>query len=94
MKVALSNLLLTINQKSKEINTLRCDVMNNCTITKDRELDGTEQILVDVKEFEEVLKVAEENLVVSMAKEAGIKNIFKSYIDTSNRLNAFNIALS
>ena len=38
MKVALSNLLLTINQKSKEINTLRCDVMNNCTITKDREL--------------------------------------------------------
>lgn len=40
------------------------------------------------------MEVAEENLVVSMAKEAGIKNIFKSYIDTSNRLNAFNIALS
>ena len=39
------------------------------------------------------MEVAEENLVVSKAKEAGIKNIFKSYIDTSNRLNAFNIAL-
>lgn len=31
---------------------------------------------------------AEENLVVSMAKEAGIKNIYKSYIDPQNRLNA------
>lgn len=31
---------------------------------------------------------AEENLVVSAAKEAGIKNIYKSYIDLQNRLNA------
>ena len=31
---------------------------------------------------------AEESLVVSMAKEAGIKNIYKSYIDSKNRLNA------
>ena len=31
---------------------------------------------------------AEENLVISMAKEAGIKNIYKSYIDSQNRLNA------
>ena len=31
---------------------------------------------------------AEENLVISMAKEAGIKNIYKSYIDSKNRLNA------
>ncbi len=30
---------------------------------------------------------AEENLVVSMAKEAGIKNIYKTYIDSKNRLN-------
>lgn len=30
----------------------------------------------------------EESLVVSMAKEAGIKNIYKSYIDSQNRLNA------
>lgn len=35
------------------------------------------------------MNVAEENLVVSMAKEAGIKNIYKSYIDAQNRLNAF-----
>lgn len=55
MKVTLSNLLLIINQKSKEMSALRYDVMNNCTITKDRELDGTEQVLVDVKDFEEVL---------------------------------------
>ena len=55
MKVTLSNLLLIINQKSKEMSTLRYDVMINCTITKDRELDGTEQVLVDVKDFEEVL---------------------------------------
>jgi len=31
---------------------------------------------------------AEENLVVSMAREAGIKSIYKSYIDSKNRLNA------
>lgn len=29
----------------------------------------------------------EENLVISMAKEAGIKEIFKSYIDLNNKLN-------
>lgn len=29
----------------------------------------------------------EENLVISMAKEAGIKNIYKSYIDLENQLN-------
>lgn len=32
---------------------------------------------------------AEENLVISMAQEAGIKNIYKSFIDEHNRLNAF-----
>lgn len=33
--------------------------------------------------------VAEENLVVSMAKEAGIKNIYKSYINAQNKLDAY-----
>lgn len=37
------------------------------------------------------MDAAEENLVVSMAKEAGIKNIYKSYIDSQNRLNAFRV---
>lgn len=32
---------------------------------------------------------AEENLVVSMAKEAGIKRIYKSYINSKNQLDAF-----
>lgn len=27
-----------------------------------------------------------------MAKQAGIKNVYKSYIDNSNRLNAFKIS--
>lgn len=31
--------------------------------------------------------IAEENLVVSMAREAGIKNIYRSYIDAKNRLS-------
>ena len=31
---------------------------------------------------------AEENLAISMAREAGIKNIYKSFIDAQNRLNA------
>ena len=35
----------------------------------------------------------EENLVISMAKEAGIKNIYKSFIDAHNHLNAFPIPL-
>ena len=34
---------------------------------------------------------AEENLVISIAKEAGIKNIYKSYIDENNRLNGLPI---
>ena len=34
------------------------------------------------------MEAAEENLVVSMAKEAGIKQIYKSYIDAKNQLNA------
>lgn len=38
------------------------------------------------------MKSTEENLVVSMAKEAGIKNIYKSYIDSGNRLNAMPIS--
>lgn len=39
------------------------------------------------------MNVAEENLVVSMAKEAGIENIYKSYIDAQNRLNAFPVSI-
>ena len=31
-------------------------------------------------------------LIISMAKQAGIKNVYKSYIDNSNRLNAFKIS--
>lgn len=37
------------------------------------------------------MSAAEENLVVSMAKEAGIKNIYKSFIDEHNRLNAYTV---
>ena len=35
-----------------------------------------------------------ENLVISMAREAGIENIYKSFIDSQNRLNALPITLS
>lgn len=31
-------------------------------------------------------------LIISMAKQAGIKNVYQSYIDKSNRLNAFKIS--
>ena len=34
---------------------------------------------------------AEENLVITMAKEAGIEDVYKSYIDYHNRLNAIRI---
>ena len=37
--------------------------------------------------------VAEENLVVSMAKEAGIKNIYKSYINAQNKLDDYPLKL-
>lgn len=37
--------------------------------------------------------VKEENLVVSMAREAGIKDIYKSTIDSKNRLNAVPVTL-
>lgn len=39
------------------------------------------------------MDVAEENLVVSMAKEAGIKNIYKSYINSQNKLDAYLLKL-
>ncbi len=31
-------------------------------------------------------------LIISMAKQAGIKNVYQSYIDNDNRLNAFKIS--
>ena len=31
----------------------------------------------------------DKNLIISMAKEAGIKNIYQSYIDEKNKLNAY-----
>ena len=40
------------------------------------------------------MNTAEENLVISMAKEAGVKNIYKSYIDSHNRLNAALISVN
>ena len=35
------------------------------------------------------MNVEEENLVVSMAKEAGITTIYKSYINSRNQLDAY-----
>lgn len=40
------------------------------------------------------MSTTEENLVISMAKEAGIKTIYKSYIDAQNRLNVFPIPMN
>lgn len=34
----------------------------------------------------------DENLIITMAEQAGIKNIYKSYIDKSNQLNAYLIS--
>ena len=31
----------------------------------------------------------DKNLIISMAKEGGVKNIYQSYIDEKNRLNAY-----
>ena len=31
----------------------------------------------------------DKNLIISMVKEAGVKNIYQSYIDEKNRLNAY-----
>ncbi|MBE6933028.1 MAG: DUF2971 domain-containing protein [Ruminococcaceae bacterium] len=39
------------------------------------------------------MEISSENLVVSMAKEAGIKNIYKSYINTDNKLDAKPVCL-
>ena len=37
------------------------------------------------------MNTSEENLVISMAKEAGIKNIYKSFINSKNQLDAIPI---
>ena len=39
------------------------------------------------------MDTAEENLVISMAQEAGIEKIYKSFIDSQNRLNANQIKI-
>ena len=39
------------------------------------------------------MDASEENLVVSMAQEAGIKSIFKSYINAQNKLDAYPLKL-
>ena len=39
------------------------------------------------------MEPAEENLVISIAKMAGIKNIFKSYINSRNQLDAFPLSI-
>lgn len=39
------------------------------------------------------MKPAEENLVISMAKEAGIKQVYKAYIDEQNKLNAYPVPI-
>ena len=39
------------------------------------------------------MDVKEEQLVVSMAREAGIKNIYKSIIDSQNKLNAVKVTI-
>lgn len=38
------------------------------------------------------MEQAEENLIISIAKTAGIKNVYKSYIDSHNLLNALPIS--
>ena len=39
------------------------------------------------------MESTEENLVVNIARDAGIKNIYKSIIDSKNRLNAVPVTL-
>lgn len=39
------------------------------------------------------IDVVEENLIVSMAKEAGTKNIYESYINAQNKLDAYLLKL-
>ena len=55
MKVSISELLLMISQKTKEIRENYFDVINSIYIIKDRELNGTETILNEVSDFDVVI---------------------------------------
>ena len=62
MKVSLSNLLLLINQKEKEVNEQYSDVLKNSMITKDKELDGKETVLNIVEDFSTVIEKYEKSI--------------------------------
>src|SRR3712207_8698984 len=52
-KITLSELILLINQTEKEANYNFYNVLNNSIVIKDRELDGKETILNEIKEFDQ-----------------------------------------
>ena len=52
MKINLTNLMNLINNEEGFAYEKYRDLVNNLVITKDRELDGTETVLNEVKDFD------------------------------------------
>lgn len=86
MKISLANLLLQINQKEKEVNEKYSEVLNNSILTKDRELNGTETILNEVKDFRVVLNDYL-NSTADLTRYKNILAIHNSTIKTESGLS-------
>lgn len=80
-KITLSELILLINQTEKEANYNFYNVLNNSIVIKDRELDGKETILNEIKEFDQ-----EYNLYVDSI------NKLECYKNKLSKANATSIA--
>lgn len=62
MKVSIAELLLLVNQKTKEISENYYDVVGSIYVMKDRELDGKETILNEVQDFNTVMDKYEKSI--------------------------------
>ena len=74
MKVTLSNLLLIINQKSKEMSTLRYDVMNNwgaISVLADDYYEKTKEYIVRMAKQDQNFKKNYEDIIDYIETNAG-----------------------
>lgn len=85
MKVSISELLLMISQKTKEMSECYFDVINSIYTMKDRELDGTEIILNEVSDsdFEFIINKYE-RLASDLVKYKNVLNQSNSSIKTQS----------
>lgn len=84
MNVSLSELLMLINKKSEEVGELYQDVIKNSVVTKDREVTGDNEIILnDVEDFYKV-KMRFDNALYELMKYKNILALSNSSVKLPN----------